>query len=184
MQISPWLKQHEQAIPLKRNVQFKSIYFCRKITKTVLTFLCRFRHQTSEQSGCGSVGSAATTDTRDLRFKSSHRQNLYWTFVYCQLHWKDKNVEKVAGNGHLKKNVSPNNVLDFCLSECGPKIGLTVFLICFICPKVPRACLSRFDASYKAKCEIFHFFPFNVPQDVCCYNELSFGNLYDSWWFV
>ena len=140
--------------------------------------------QTSEQSGCGSVGSAATTDTRDLRFKSSHWQNLYWTFVYCQLHWKDKNVEKVAGNGHLKENVSPNNVLDFCLSECGPKIGLTVFLICFICPKVPRACLSRFDASYKAKCEIFHFFPFNVPQDVCCYNELSFGNLYDSWWFV
>ena len=32
-------------------------------------------------SGCGSVGRAVTFNTRGLRFESSHRQNLYWTFV-------------------------------------------------------------------------------------------------------
>ena len=32
-------------------------------------------------SSCGSVGKAVSTDTRGPRFESSHRQNLYWTFV-------------------------------------------------------------------------------------------------------
>ena len=27
-----------------------------------------------------------------------------WTFVYCQLYWKDKNKEKEARNGRFKKN--------------------------------------------------------------------------------
>ena len=29
--------------------------------------------------------------------------NFYWTFVYCQLGWKDENEEKEAGNIPLKK---------------------------------------------------------------------------------
>ena len=29
---------------------------------------------------------------------------IYWTFVYCQLYWKDENKEKEAGNGPFKKN--------------------------------------------------------------------------------
>ena len=33
-------------------------------------------------SGCGSVGRAVVSDTRCPRFDSSHRQNLYQTFVY------------------------------------------------------------------------------------------------------
>ena len=42
-------------------------------------------------SGCGSVGRAVGSDTRDPRFESSRWQNLYWTFVYCQPFWKDEN---------------------------------------------------------------------------------------------
>ena len=46
-------------------------------------------------SGCGSVGRAVASYTRGLRFKSSHRQKIiYWTFIYCQLYWKDENKEK------------------------------------------------------------------------------------------
>ena len=33
-------------------------------------------------SGCGSIGKAVASNTRGPRFKSSHRQNLYWIFVY------------------------------------------------------------------------------------------------------
>ena len=50
-------------------------------------------------SGCGSVG--RTSDTGGLRFESSHQHNLYWTFMYCQLHWKDENKEKRPGMGHF-----------------------------------------------------------------------------------
>ena len=32
-------------------------------------------------SGCGSVGRAVASDSRGPQFKSSHRQNLYWTLV-------------------------------------------------------------------------------------------------------
>ena len=41
-------------------------------------------------------------------FESSHQQNFYWTFIYCQLYWKDKNKEKEAENG-LFINSVPNN---------------------------------------------------------------------------
>ena len=49
-------------------------------------------------SGCGSVGRAVASDTRDPRFQSSHQQNFYRTFVYCQLCWKD---EKRPGMAHF-----------------------------------------------------------------------------------
>ena len=46
-------------------------------------------------SGCGPVGRAVAFNTSGLRFDSSHRQNLYRTFVcllvYYQLYRKDKN---------------------------------------------------------------------------------------------
>ena len=32
---------------------------------------------------------------------------IYWTFVYCQLYWKDENKEKEAGNGPLLKKSMP-----------------------------------------------------------------------------
>ena len=46
-------------------------------------------------SGCGSVGRAVASDTRDLRFKSRHWQN----FIYQLYNRKDENKEKDAGNG-------------------------------------------------------------------------------------
>ena len=46
-------------------------------------------------SGCGSVGRAVAYATRGLRFKSSHQQNLYWTFwllstVLKRLKWRKR----------------------------------------------------------------------------------------------
>ena len=34
-------------------------------------------------SGCGSVLIEVTSNTRGVRFESSHRQIFYWTFIYC-----------------------------------------------------------------------------------------------------
>ena len=55
-------------------------------------------------SGCGSVGRAVTSDTRDPRFEPCHRRNFVYQFI-CQLYnRKDENKEKEAGNGpSLKK---------------------------------------------------------------------------------
>ena len=53
-------------------------------------------------SGCGSVGRAVTSDTRDLRFESKHRQN----FIYQLYNRQDENKEKEVGNGpSLLKNL-------------------------------------------------------------------------------
>ena len=54
-------------------------------------------------SGCGSVGRAATSNSRDLRFESNHRQKIILN-IYCQLYWKDENKER-PGMAHfyLKK---------------------------------------------------------------------------------
>ena len=49
-------------------------------------------------SGCGSVGRAASSDTRDPRFESRHGQN----FICQMYNRKDKNKEKEAWNGPLK----------------------------------------------------------------------------------
>ena len=51
-------------------------------------------------SGGGSVGRAVASNSRCLRFKSSHRQKIILN-IYSQLYWKDKNEEKEAGNGPL-----------------------------------------------------------------------------------
>ena len=49
----------------------------------------------SINSGCGSVGRAVASDTRDPQFESGHWQN----FIYPMYNRKDKNKEKEAGNG-------------------------------------------------------------------------------------
>ena len=48
-------------------------------------------------SGCGTVGRAVASNTRDLWFESQHRQK----FICHLCHWcrKDKNKEKEAGIG-------------------------------------------------------------------------------------
>ena len=56
-------------------------------------------------SDCDAVGRAVASDSRDLRFESSHQQILYYLLYYCQLYWKDENKEKVAGNGPLKNQL-------------------------------------------------------------------------------
>ena len=53
-------------------------------------------------SGCGSVGRADASDTRGLRFESSHWQT-FILYVYCQMYWKDENKEKEAKNGPFKR---------------------------------------------------------------------------------
>ena len=55
--------------------------------------------------------------------------NLNWTFVYCQLYWKDENKEKEAING-LFKNVK----------------GIKAAYLCYIRPYV--ACLPIILGSY------------------------------------
>ena len=49
-------------------------------------------------SGCGSVGKAVASDTRGLRFESSHPQNLYWTLITVNCIEKTKIKKKEAGN--------------------------------------------------------------------------------------
>ena len=46
-------------------------------------------------SGCGSVGRAVASNTRDLSFKSRNRQNI----IYQLYNRKDENKVKEAGNG-------------------------------------------------------------------------------------
>ena len=60
-----------------------------------------------EGSSCGSVGRAVASDTRGLRFESSHRQKFIYTLNICLLstvYWKDENKGKEAGNGPFLKN--------------------------------------------------------------------------------
>ena len=56
-------------------------------------------------SGCGSVGRAVASDTRDLWFKSRHLQNFIYQIIYQLFNRKDENKEKEAGNGPFKKEV-------------------------------------------------------------------------------
>ena len=59
-------------------------------------------------SGCGSIGKAVASDTRGMRFETSHCQNLYWTLVFCQMYWKDENKEKRGRewpNNFLQKSI-------------------------------------------------------------------------------
>ena len=62
-------------------------------------------------SGCGSVGRAFASKTRGRQFKSSHWQNLWWTFVYLftiNCIEKTKKDKKRPGMAHFfKKNMDP-----------------------------------------------------------------------------
>ena len=54
-------------------------------------------------SGCGSVGRAVTSDTRDPLFESRR----WHIFIYQLCNRKDKNKEKEAGDGPFKNNNNP-----------------------------------------------------------------------------
>ena len=58
-------------------------------------------------SGCGSVGRAVASNTRGLRFEFSHHQNLYRTFVNCQLNRKVI-VYSDQCRGHAWRGASSN----------------------------------------------------------------------------
>ena len=81
-----------------------------------------------EGSGCGSVGRVVVSFTRGLQFKSSHWQNLYWTFVNSQLYRKDKNKEKRGREWPFIKTLfNLNKYALFSLSCCiqhKPKIEI------------------------------------------------------------
>ena len=55
-------------------------------------------------SGCGSVGRAVASDTRDPQYKSRHRQNI----IYQLYNRKDRNKEKEARNGPSLKRENKN----------------------------------------------------------------------------
>ena len=80
-----------------------------KRTKHLKAWQEDWKKKQCQGNGCGSIGIAVASDTRGLRFESSHRQNLYWTFFYRQLYWTDENKEKEAGNDPVFKKL--------CLSE-------------------------------------------------------------------
>ena len=69
----------------------------------------------SKGSDCGSVGRAVASNTIGPWFESSHRQTLFWTFVYCQLCWKDENKEKRPRMAQLNK-LRPKTVGDSFVS--------------------------------------------------------------------
>ena len=45
-----------------------------------------------------------STHNRCLRFNTGTRKKINWTFVCCQICWKDENNEKTAGNGPFLKS--------------------------------------------------------------------------------
>ena len=63
-------------------------------------------------SGCGSVGRAVASHTRDPRFEPYHWRNFVYQFIYQLYNRKDENKEKEAGNGSsLKKRRKLKNNL-------------------------------------------------------------------------
>ena len=89
----PWPKQLAESVPCNRPPRIKSESDIKK---------------EDGDRGCGSVGRAVASNTKGRRFKSSHWQNLYLTFAYCQLNRKDENKEKETGNGPFKKGKYSN----------------------------------------------------------------------------
>ena len=58
-------------------------------------------------SGCSSVGRAVASDTRGLRFESSHQQTfLYWTLFTVNCLEKTKIKKKRTGMAHFYKKTS------------------------------------------------------------------------------
>ena len=50
-------------------------------------------------SGCGSVGRAVASDTRDPQFETRHRQN----FIYQLYNRKEKNKKEARNGSYLEK---------------------------------------------------------------------------------
>ena len=50
-------------------------------------------------SGCGSIGRAVTSNTRDPRLEPRHQRKVSYQFIYQLYNIEDENKEKVAGNG-------------------------------------------------------------------------------------
>ena len=55
--------------------------------------------------GCGSVGTAVTSDTRGLRFKSSHRQKFILNICLLFTQWKRRKRKEETLNGPFKKQL-------------------------------------------------------------------------------
>ena len=85
----------ESRFPSKSNkVDYKTTPPNKKIKKADKITIEIHAFQSILGSGCGSVGRAVTSDSRGPRFESSLWQNLWWTFTYSQMYWKDDNIEK------------------------------------------------------------------------------------------
>ena len=63
------------------------------------------QQKTHTGSGCGSVGKAVASNTRGLRYESSHQQKLYWTLFTVSCQEKTKIKKKRPGMAHLKKSL-------------------------------------------------------------------------------
>ena len=93
-------------------------------------------------SGCGSVGRAVTSDSRDPRFESYHRQN----FIYQLYNRKDENKEKEAGNGPSLKRDNKTCHICFSIYRCNVvlhKLANDGHFTSFHCD---RSSSRRFDA--------------------------------------
>ena len=48
-------------------------------------------------SGCGAVGRAVASDTREMQLEFSHQQFYLLSTEFNKLYWKTKNKEKMLG---------------------------------------------------------------------------------------
>ena len=112
------------------------------------TFQCHgIGKDLSGQWLCGSVGRTVASDTRGLRFESSHQQ-IYWAFVYCQLCIeKTKIKKKEAGNGPFLKSLNLATFLsDF--SEI-PLLELSLSCDNLLCDALGRAPSAKLIVTFR-----------------------------------
>ena len=62
-------------------------------------------------NGCGSISRAVASDTRGPRFKSSHRQTLYWILFTVNCTENTKIKKKRPEMAHFLKNIIPQFVI-------------------------------------------------------------------------
>ena len=108
------MKGRTSALRNNLSNSFKTYFdlLCHLYKKQPIQFLLNGKNLWYLGSGCGSVGRPVASNTRGLRFKSSHRQKFIYILNICLLstvYWKDKNKEKEAGNGPFKKNLWYSN---------------------------------------------------------------------------
>ena len=60
--------------------------------------------------GCGAVGKAVASDTRDPQIEFRHRQNFLNLICVSTVSRKDENKQKRARNGPLKKVFTPYEI--------------------------------------------------------------------------